>query len=210
MTRSVIQSRNERLPTLRTLYSPPTVSETGNMSIGVGARAARPADAERTRFLPVLLRGLLWLLLGGWVGSWLLFALIVAPTAFRVLPSANAAGALVAPVLDALHLYGAAAGLILAALAFALRRGPLRVALPIAMTAACLYTQFGVSAELAEIRDIVFGPEGSEQLAGRFNHLHRLSVAIFSTVLIAALVLVALHAVSDARGVSVAKDESSR
>jgi hypothetical protein len=113
-------------------------------------------------------------------------------------------------VLDALHLYGAAAGLILAALAFALRRGPLRVALPIAMAAACLYSQFGVSAELAEIRNTVFGPEGSEQLATRFNHLHRLSVAIFSTVLVGALVLVALHAVSDTRSDSAAKDASSR
>jgi uncharacterized protein DUF4149 len=180
------------------------------MSFGVGASAARPAVAESPRFVPALLRGVLWLLLGGWVGSWLLFALIVAPTAFRVLPSAGAAGALVAPVLDALHLYGAAAGLILAALAVALRRGPLRVALPIAMAAACLYTQFGVSAELAEIRDIVFGPEGSEQLAARFNHLHRLSVAIFSSVLIAALVLAALHAVSDTRSDPVAKGVSAR
>ena len=180
------------------------------MSFGVGASAARPAVAESPRFVPALLRGLLWLLLGGWVGSWLLFALIVAPTAFRVLPSAGAAGALVAPVLDALHLYGAAAGLSLAALAFALRRGPLRVALPIAMAAACLYTQFGVSAELAEIRDVVFSPQGSEQLAARFNHLHHLSVAIFSSVLVAALVLVALHAVSDTRVDPAAKSASSR
>jgi hypothetical protein len=154
---------------------------------------ARPA------LRPALLRGLLWLLLGGWIGSWLLFALVVAPTAFRVLPSTAVAGTLVAPVLDALHLYGAAAGLALAALALALRRGALRVALPLSMAAACLYSQFGVTAELAEIRDQVFGPAGNEAIAARFSHLHRLSLGIYSAVLLAALALLGLHAVDDTR-----------
>jgi hypothetical protein len=148
---------------------------------------------------PALLRGLLWLALGGWIGSWLLFALVVAPTAFRVLPSTAVAGSLVAPVLDALHLYGAAAGLALAALALALRRGVLRVALPLSMAAACLYSQFGVSAELAEIRDQVFGPGGNERLAARFAELHRLSIGIYSAVLLAALALLGLHVVDDTR-----------
>lgn len=164
------------------------------MSAGVDARSARAAGSRR---LTALLRGLLWVLLGGWVGSWLLFALVVAPTAFRVLPTPGAAGALVAPVLDALHFYGAAAGLALAVLALALGRGSLRIALPLLMAAACLYSQFGVSGELAEIRNQVFGPEGSEELAARFNELHRLSIGIFSVVLVAALVLVGLHAISD-------------
>ena len=34
-----------------------------------------------------LLRAALWLVLGGWVGSWACFGLVVAPNAFRVLPS---------------------------------------------------------------------------------------------------------------------------
>jgi hypothetical protein len=158
----------------------------------------RAAGAARSRVMPVLLRTLLWLLLGTWIGSWLLFALVVAPTAFRVLPSTRSAGALVGPVLDALHLYGVAAGVALSALALALRRGRLRVALPLLMAAACLYTQFGVSAELAEIRDQVFGPEGSEALAARFNHLHRISMQIYSVVLVGALALLGLHAASEA------------
>jgi len=165
------------------------------MSASIDARAARSGQVAR----PALLRGLLWLLLGGWIGSWLLFALVVAPTAFRVLPSAAVAGTLIGPVLDALHLYGAAAGVALAALGRGLRRGTLRVALPLAMAVACLYSQFGVSAELAEIRDQVFGPEGSEQLAARFAHLHRLSMGIYSVVLLAALALLGLHAADDGR-----------
>ena len=32
-------------------------------------------------------------MLGGWLGSWALFAFVIAPTAFRVLPSGDVAGA---------------------------------------------------------------------------------------------------------------------
>lgn len=144
-----------------------------------------------------LLRSLLWLLLGGWVGSWACFGLLVAPTAFRVLPSTELAGALVGPVLTALHLYGAAAGIGLALIGWALGRGPLRIALPALLAAACLVSQFGVSAELAEIRNLAFGPQGSEALASRFNHLHRISLAIFALVSAGSLALVVLHAISD-------------
>jgi hypothetical protein len=165
------------------------------MAVGIEARrdevASRPLGGA-------VLRGLLWLLLGTWIGSWLLFALVVAPTAFRVLPSTHVAGTLVAPVLDALHLYGVVAGVGLAALAAALHRGRVRVLLPILMAAACLYSQFGVSAELAEIRDQVFSPQGNEALAARFTELHRVSMSIFSVVLLGALALLGLHAWSEA------------
>jgi hypothetical protein len=78
-----------------------------------------------------------------------------------------------------------------------LRRGALRVAIPLSMAAACLYSQFGVSAELAEIRHLVFGPEGTEAMAARFNELHRLSMTLYSVVLLAALLLAGLHAARD-------------
>jgi hypothetical protein len=168
------------------------------MAGGVEHLYSASAVAETARVRATLLRIGLWLLLGTWIGSWLCFALVVAPTAFRVLPSTHVAGTLVAPVLDALHLYGVAAGVALAALAAALGRGRLRVVLPLVMTAACLYTQFGVSAEMAEIRDRVFGPQGSEELAARFNELHRVSMTIFSAVLMGALALLGLHAASEA------------
>jgi len=66
------------------------------------------------------------------------------------------------------------------------------------MAAACLYSQFGVSAEMAEIRDQVFGPQGSEMLAARFNQLHRVSMSIYSAILVGALALLGLHASSEA------------
>jgi hypothetical protein len=169
------------------------------MSAPVEARAASGSKVARAELRPALLRGLLWLLLGGWIGSWLCFALVVAPTAFRVLPSSAAAGALVAPVLETLHLYGAGAGLMLSALALGLRRGALPVVLPLAMAAACLYSQFGVSAELAEIREQVFGPTGNELVAARFAHLHRVSMGIYSAVLLGALALLGVHVAHDVR-----------
>jgi hypothetical protein len=153
--------------------------------------------ATSVRAATASIRAALWLTLGGWIGAWLLFGLVVAPTAFRVLPSAQVAGSLIGPVVEVLQLFGSAAGLLLALIAWLLDRGVARWALPLAMSAACLYSQFGLSAEIAEIQDGAFGPQGSEALAARFNHLHRLSVSIFLCVGISALVLAGLHARDD-------------
>jgi hypothetical protein len=158
--------------------------------------AARRSGSVATR---AALRGALWITLGSWVGIWILFGLVVAPTAFRVLPTAEMAGSLIGPVLNVLHLFGAIAGPALGLLAWRLDRGLLQRVLPLAMGAACLYSQFGVSAEIAEIQDAAFGPQGSEALVGRFTQLHRISVGIFLAVGVAALVLTALHARDDAR-----------
>jgi hypothetical protein len=116
--------------------------------------------------LRVALRTALWLLLGGWVGSWGLFGLVVA-------------------------------GIGLGALAALLDRGMLRIALPLVLAAACAYSQFGVSAEIAEIRDGAFGPTGSVGGASRWNALHQLSIGIYLAVSAGALALVGLHAASD-------------
>jgi len=145
------------------------------------------------------LRAALWLVVGGWVGSFGLFALVVARTAFEVLPSTEIAGQLVGPVLETLHLYGAAAGLGAFGLALALGRGRLLQLLPLALAAACLYSQFGVSAEIAEIRPFISGPEGNAEAAARFTELHRRSIAIFGAVWTGAILLVVLHARDDAR-----------
>jgi hypothetical protein len=145
-------------------------------------------------------RALLWLLLGGWVGAWMLFGAVVAPTAFSVLPTSEVAGQVIGPVLAALHLYGGGAGVVLALLAIAQGRGSIRVAVPLVMSAACLLSHFGVSAQIAEIRDLAFGPGGSEATAARFTRLHQLSVGIYLGVGFAALGLTWLHARSDAAG----------
>lgn len=143
------------------------------------------------------LRTTLWLLLGGWVGSWGLFGLAVAPTAFRVLPS-EIAGSVVGPILSSLHLYGLVAGLGLAALAAVLERGKILVVLPLVLAAACAYSQFGVSAEIAEIRDGAFGPDGDLESAARWTTLHRLSMGIYLSISACIAAMVGLHAAHDA------------
>jgi hypothetical protein len=151
-------------------------------------------------FSQTLLRASLWLLLGGWFGAYLLFGAVVAPTAFAVLPSTQWVGQLVAPVITKLHLYGAVAGIALAPIAKALGRSRLLIAAPIALSALCAYSHFGVSAELAEIRGLSFGAGATPELAERFSELHRLSLAIFVGVGLAVTALIGLHAHADARG----------
>jgi len=165
-----------------------------------------PRSASRSPWLgAAALRSGLWLLLGGQVGAWALFAVVVAPTAFRVLPGAETAGRLIGPVLGALQIYGAIAGVCLAILALALRRGPLLLVLPLLMSVLCLVSQFGVTPAIAEVRDQAFGPGGSEEAAARFAALHRASVFLYGTVGLLALALLGLHAVADARELAAAR-----
>ena len=141
----------------------------------------------------VALRSTLWLALGGWVGSWGLFALVIARLAFRVLPSPEIAGHLIGPTLDVLHWYGAAAGAALAVLAVVLRRGRVLVALPLALAAACLVSQLAVTPQMEALHDLAFGPAGNVEAAAQYRHLHGVSMAIFSAVLLGAIALVVLH-----------------
>ena len=96
-----------------------------------------------------------------------------------------------------LHIYSAIAGVALALVSKSLGRGPLLVAAPIALSALCLYSHFGVSAQLNEIRDLSFGPDGAGELAARFGTLHRISLSIFIGVGIAVTALIGLHARAD-------------
>src|SRR4029453_9176955 len=56
---------------LEHLYSRPAVSETASMAAGIDTRRDEVASSPLGG---AVLRGLLWLLLGTWIGSWLLFA----------------------------------------------------------------------------------------------------------------------------------------
>jgi hypothetical protein len=140
----------------------------------------------------------LWLLLGGWFGSWACFGLLVAPAAFRVLPSTAVAGQLVGPVISALHLYGIAAGPLLALIAWKLGRARWLVLLPLATAALTAWSEFAVTPEIAGLRALAFGPEGNQESAARFQHLHQLSMLVFVAVGFATLLLAAGHAAADA------------
>ncbi len=143
----------------------------------------------------------LWLLLGGWFGSYLLFGAVIAPTAFAVLPTTEIAGTLIGPVLTNLHLFGALAGVPVALLSRSLGRSRVLVGIPVALSALCLYSHFGVSAEMAEIRNLAFGPGGNPESAARFGDLHRASVGVFVFVGLVVTALISLHARADARSI---------
>ncbi len=76
------------------------------------------------------------------------------------------------------------------------------VALPLLMSGLCLVSQFGVTPEIAEIRDLVFGSAGDVETAARFERLHRISLAIFSVVGFGALALIGLHAHAESSAAS--------
>ena len=159
----------------------------------------KPKARRSGPLVQTALRTCLWLLLGGWFGAYLLFGAVIAPTAFEVLPSFEVAGNLVGAVLTKLNLYGALCGVALALVSKSLGRGALLVGVPIALSALCLYSHFGVSAQMAEIRDLAFGPEASAEVVARFAALHRRSLSIFIGVGLAVTVLIGLHARADSR-----------
>ena len=141
-----------------------------------------------------VVRASIWTLLGGWLGSFGLFALVVAPTAFQVLPSQAAAGSLVAPVLAALHNYGIAAGLGLAVLGALSRGGWLVVALPLVLAGLCGFSEYWVTPAINEVQPHSFGASQDLEASQRFSHLHQLSRYLFGTVLLGVLALVVAHA----------------
>lgn len=145
------------------------------------------------------LRGGLWLLLGGWLGAWFLFAFAVAPTAFRALPPAEAGG-VVGPVIGALHLYGAFAGVALAVIARRLGRGHWHQILPLLAAGLCLASEFVLTPEIDRIRSLAFGPDATLEATARWWRLHGISMAIYTAVGVIALALSGLHAWSDAAG----------
>lgn len=142
-------------------------------------------------------RSLLWITLGGWIGAWLFFAFGVSIVAFRALPSTELAGQIVGPLLGGLHLYGAGAGALLAAIALGMGRGPLLAGFPILLAALCIYSELGITGEIDAIRPQAFGDAATLEATERFGVLHRRSLGIFGAVGIGAIGLAIAHARRD-------------
>jgi len=146
---------------------------------------------------PSLLRAVLWLLLGAWLGTWFLFAFSVAPAAFGADP-AEQAGQIVGPVIANLHLLGGAMGVALALLARALGHSLWCQALPLLMAALCLGSEFGITGEIDKVRDLAFGA-GTPEDAARFWRLHGISMGIYTAVGVLGIALAGLLAVAEIR-----------
>jgi hypothetical protein len=128
----------------------------------------------------------------------ILFAFVVAPTAFAVLPGGESAGQVVGPVLRAIHLFGIAAGCVLAGLALGLGRRTWLWVLPLVLAAACAYSEFVITAEISGVLPHDLGGPSPAERAARFATLHRLSMILFTLVGLGAAALVFGHVHSDA------------
>ena len=136
------------------------------------------------------MRPLLTVALSAWLGAGVLFAAVVAPSAFRILPSRSIAGALTGAVLPVLFWTGAAVGVWAIAV---LRRPPARrwaFALALLLVAASLGSQLIVGRAITRVRGSI-GP-GLEALAPdderrvAFGRLHGLSVLLLGAGMLSA------------------------
>ena len=136
------------------------------------------------------MRPLLTVALSAWLGAGLLFAAVVAPAAFRVLPSRALAGALAGAVLPVLFWTGAAVGVAAMVL---LRRPPARrwaFGLAVLLVGASLGSQLVVGRAIARVR--ASAGSAFEALPTddprrvTFGRLHALSVLLLGTGMLSA------------------------
>src|SRR6266851_3856522 len=137
-----------------------------------------------------ILRTIEFLCLGLWLGSDVFLSFVVAPGAFRILPSRDQAGAMVGFALGRMHLLGVVCGIVLLLArtrTFASFVTPvaLCVVLMIALTVA---SQVGISPRMAMLRVQMGSIQATAQdspLLAEFGRLHRISVSLESGVLLA-------------------------
>jgi uncharacterized membrane protein len=142
-----------------------------------------------------ILRTIEFLGLSLWLGGDVFLSFVVAPGAFRILPSRDQAGAIVGHSLWWMHFLGVTCGIVLLVARLLRARSftclasasALCVVLMIALT---VFSQHAISPKMAALR----GQMGSIQatsadsaLLAEFSRLHRISVSLESCVLLAGL-----------------------
>lgn len=137
------------------------------------------------------------LLLAVWMGAALLFAAVVAPAAFSVLPSRTLAGALVGRVLPVLFYAGVVIGSAIVLLDIIGRTGAWGRAAAGAVSAlACAVAQLIVGTRIDRLRAAIGGPidalAGDDPRRVAFGKLHAVSVAWLGVAMLAAAIALAL------------------
>jgi Domain of unknown function (DUF4149) len=140
-----------------------------------------------------ILRTLEFLTLGLWLGSDVFLSFVVAPGAFRVLGSRDAAGAMVGFALGRMHLLGVICGIVFLVARLARTRTFASFVAPVAlcvvlMIALTVASQVGVSPRMAMLRVQMGSIQATAQdspLLAEFSRLHRVSVTLESGVLLA-------------------------
>lgn len=140
-----------------------------------------------------LLRFLMMLSLGVWLGGIVFFGAVMAPALFSILPKRELAGAVVTRTLGGLHWIGIVAAVVflvcsvLASRGFAWRDG-----LVVVMLALTLVSQFGVSRRMQALRAEMVEIDAVAQTDPRrveFNRLHRISTGLEQAVLVMGLIV---------------------
>src|ERR1700731_4869891 len=140
-----------------------------------------------------VLRSIEFLCLGLWLGSDVFLSFVVAPGAFRILGSRDAAGSMVGFALGRMHLLGVICGIVFLLARLLRTRSFASFVAPVAlcvvlMIALTMASQVGVSPRMAILRvqmgSIQATAEDSPLLA-EFARLHRVSVSLESGVLLA-------------------------
>src|SRR5690349_22173891 len=137
------------------------------------------------------------LLLALWIGAALLFAIVVAPAAFSVLPTRSLAGALVGRVLPVIFYAGVVIGSLIVLLDIAGRTGAWgRSAAGAVSALACAVAQLVVGTRIDRLRAAISGPldalAGDDPRRVAFGRLHAISVGWLGLAMVAAIIALAL------------------
>ncbi|HZI40755.1 MAG TPA: DUF4149 domain-containing protein [Gemmatimonadaceae bacterium] len=137
------------------------------------------------------------LLLALWIGAALLFAIVVAPAAFSVLPTRTLAGALVGRVLPVIFYAGVVIGSLIVILDLMGKTGSwARTAAGAVSALACAIAQLVVGTRIDRLRAAIGGPLDALALDDprriAFGQLHAISVGWLGVALLAAIIALAL------------------
>jgi putative copper export protein len=140
------------------------------------------------------------LLLGVWLGSMIFFSFVVAPTAFKVLPTRHLAGEMVNNSIGKLELLGIALGLALvlvqlaswSASAAGMGAKVLRLVCVVLMLVAASASRFWLSPAMSKLRSemggIIDNVPANDALRVQFDHLHQYSVSLMSVAMLSGIV----------------------
>jgi uncharacterized membrane protein len=140
-----------------------------------------------------LLRTIEFLALSLWLGSDVFLSFVVAPGAFQVLASRDAAGAIVGFSLTRMHLGGIALGFVLLAVRLLRTRATTGVFAPVAicvllMMVLTAVSQYAIGGRMAALRvqmGSIQATAADSPLLTEFSKLHRISISLESGVLLA-------------------------
>lgn len=149
-------------------------------------------------------------LLSIWLGVMAFFSFVVAPAAFKVLPTQHLAGQIVSRTLGVTEIIGLVTGVILLVMLLTARGRKttafrFELIAVVLMTAAMVFSRW-VSARMHGLRvqagEQLYALPMNDPIRSSFDQLHQLSVALTGFVMVAAIVLIVMlvRRTDEARG----------